>query len=88
MIFFLYIELIKYSNELEKEIKDFENGRIVGYIYRNCDEKRGKFLLDMKDDKKDYPNEIKKNDIINKNNIDKINANNTFLLNIKLFSKF
>ena len=73
--FFYYVELIKYSNEPEKIIKDFENDIILGYIYRNCDEKRGKFLLEMKDDKTNYPHEIKQNDKTNRNNADKININ-------------
>ena len=77
-----YALLINYSNELEKEIKDFENDIILGYIYRNCDEKRGKFLLNMKDDKTNYPHEKKPNNITKKNNVNKINIDNTFLLNI------
>ena len=81
--FFYYVELIRYSNELEKEIKDFENDIIIGYIYRNCDEKRGKFLLEMKDDKTNNNNEIKKNDIISKNNVNKINENNTYFIKYK-----
>ena len=81
--FFYYVELIRYSNELEKEIKDFENDIIIGYIYRNCDEKRGKFLLEMKDDKTNDNNEIKKNDIISKNNVNKINENNTYFIKYK-----
>jgi len=72
--FFYYAQLINYSNEPEKEIKDFKKDILLGYIYRNCDEKRGKFLLNMKDDKTNYPLEIK-NNITNKNNADINNTN-------------
>ena len=77
--FIIYCELINYSNELNKEIKDFDTNKIIeGYIFRNCEEKQGQIFLGMKDvacshEKKDI-------NMTNKN-IAKINENNNSNIN-------
>lgn len=79
--FFSYMEIIKYSNELIKEIKDFEDDIIIGYLFRNCDETRGKYLLEMKDNIFKYSQEKKENNMTNKNNLEKITSNNNSNIN-------
>ena len=61
-----FMELINYSSELANEIKDFDSNQVIGYIFRNCDEKRNSLLLEKEN-----------NDIINCSNGINNNDKNT-----------
>ena len=61
--------------------KDFEDDIIIGYLFRNCDETRGKYLLEMKDNIFKYSQEKKENNMTNKNNLEKITSNNNSNIN-------